>query len=244
MALVDTHCHLDLYPDYSKVLDEVEHAHIYTIAVTNTPSVFSRCREIVQNTRFIRVALGLHPELAHARENELNLFAELLPSTRYVGEVGLDYVTQDAANRTAQRRVFQSILDQCAAAGDKVLSVHSRRAASEVISMVGDAYPGAVILHWFTGSLAAASRAVSQGFYFSMNVAMTKSDSGQRILTAVPPERVLTESDGPLAPVGRRPARPKDVTVVISTLAELWHLDLKATTKRIEDNFERLLTRR
>jgi TatD DNase family protein len=88
MRLIDTHCHLDLYPDYRAVLDEVERDCIYTIAVTNAPSVFSRCTHLTRDARYVRTALELHPELAAARERELPMFRELLPRTRYVGEVG------------------------------------------------------------------------------------------------------------------------------------------------------------
>ena len=93
MRLIDTHCHVDLYPDYPAVLDEIERGGIYTIAVTNAPSVFRRCVEMTRATRSVRVAVGLHPELAAARERELDLLQDLLPTTRYVGEVGLDYVS-------------------------------------------------------------------------------------------------------------------------------------------------------
>lgn len=105
MRMVDAHCHLDLYPDYAAILAEIERDGVYTIAVTNAPSVFRRCVEIARRPRFVRVALGLHPELAAARERELDLLPDLLATTRYVGEVGLDYVTQDPrrARRPATR---------------------------------------------------------------------------------------------------------------------------------------------
>lgn len=67
MRLVDTHCHLDLYPDHGTVLAESERAGIYTIAVTNTPSVFRRSAMLTRNARFVRTALGLHSEHARAR---------------------------------------------------------------------------------------------------------------------------------------------------------------------------------
>src|SRR6266516_1559914 len=120
MRLIDAHCHLDLFTDYRALVTEIEHAGIYTIAVTNAPSVFRRCADLSRGTRFLRPALGLHPELAAERECELHLLDELLPTTRYVGEIGLDYVTEDASQRAAQRRVFGAILEQCAGFTDKV----------------------------------------------------------------------------------------------------------------------------
>lgn len=243
MRLFDTHCHLDLYADYRNVLAEIERAGIYTIAMTNTPSVFRHCAALTRSTRFVRTALGLHPELAATREGELRFLTELLPMTRYIGEVGLDWQVTDAEERAAQRRVFSTILERCASAGDKVLSVHSRRAATEVVAMIGPAYPGTVILHWFAGSQTLLDRALSQGCYFSVNTAMLASVTGRQMIAALSPERVLTETDGPFVLTHKRPARPADVAAVAQYLAQHWHIDRARAAEQLYDNFKCALTR-
>ncbi len=243
MRMLDTHCHVDLYPDYPAILDEIERSGIYTIAVTNAPSVFRRCVELTRGARFVRVALGLHPELAAARERELNLLQEFLPLTRYIGEVGLDFVTRDATERAAQQRVFGAVLERCASFGDKVLSVHSRRAAADVVAMIGPSYPGTVILHWFSGPRSVLDRALAHGCYFSVNPAMLASAAGRRVVSSLPPERVLTETDGPFVLVRGRPARPSDVAGVVTDLARLWGLDSASAARRIYDNFRQALAR-
>src|SRR5258708_1013594 len=111
MYLLDSHCHIDLYSDYVDVIDECEQQHIVTIAVTNTPSVYPACERLLDGKRFLRPALGLHPELVQERHNEMNLFKQYATSTRYIGEVGLDYVTNDNEIRTLQRKVFEAILE-------------------------------------------------------------------------------------------------------------------------------------
>jgi TatD DNase family protein len=242
MRLVDTHCHLDLYPDYQTVLEEIEYQGIRTIAVTNTPSVFRQSANLTRRSWFVETALGLHPELAACRETELALFDELLPMTRFVGEIGLDYSTSDSCNQAAQRRVFRILLDRCALASDKILTVHSRRAEVDVLSMIGEKYPGTVILHWFSGSLKILEQAVSCGYYFSVNTAMAKSITGQRVISNLPRDRVLTETDGPFVQVGRRPARPRDIGSVINSLAQIWDLDSLSTAQIVQDNFNRILT--
>lgn len=241
--MIDTHCHLDLYPNYLDVLAEIERKGVYTIAVTNTPSVFRRCSDIVSGAHFVRVALGLHPELATDRESELDLLAELLPTTRYVGEVGLDFVRRDSATRATQRRVFNVILERCAASGDKVLTVHSRRAAVDVVAMIGHDFPGTVILHWFSGPSSALDRAVTHGYYFSVNSAMLASEAGRRSVSVLPRSRVLTETDGPFTAAHGRPARPGDISDVIAGLAQLWNLDSTRTADQVYNNFKVALTR-
>src|SRR5262245_48973135 len=96
----------------------------------------------------------MQPPLVAAGAAELAAVWPLLEQTRFVGEIGLDYVTQDQAERRLQRDLFARILERCAETGDKILTVHSRRSARDVIAAVGDRFPGTVILHWFSGTTA------------------------------------------------------------------------------------------
>lgn len=241
MRLIDAHCHLDLYPDPAAVLATIEQRGIYTIAVTNAPVVFPACQALVSTSRFVRPALGLHPELAHEREQELPRLLALLSQTRYVGEVGLDYVTTEGADRAAQRRVFAAIVQGCALAGGKILTVHSRRAVPDVLAALGDRFPGQVILHWFTGSARQAERAAAQGCYFSVNPAMVTSPNWDRLIATVSRERILTETDGPFVHTHGHPAQPADVVSVTVALAKQWGCSEAEASEQVFISFRRLL---
>jgi TatD DNase family protein len=245
-AFVDTHCHIDLFPDPMSVIRDSEQGCVYTIAVTNTPSVFNRLCELVGNARFVRVSLGLHPELAAERHVELGLFAELLPRTRYVGEVGLDYQTTLQSERATQRRVFSAIIEQCDEAGRKVLTVHSRRAANDVVDAFGTSFRGRYILHWYSGAIGTLHRALANGAYVSVNPAMIRSRRGLALISEVPRERVLTETDGPFVTLGAQgalaPARPPDVSIVIDALAQAWAVESEEARAVVYQNFNTLLS--
>jgi TatD DNase family protein len=240
-SLVDTHCHVDLYPDPAAVIRQANTQHIVTVAVTNTPSVFDHLREIVGESRYVRVALGLHPELAVARAGELALFANRISATRYIGEVGLDYRTTVEADRATQRRVLAAILGWCDAAADKIVTVHSRRAADDVVDAFGASFRGTYILHWYSGSVRALRRAVANGAYVSVNPAMVRSASAMSLLAGVPRERVLTETDGPFAQVRGMPAEPCHVRDAVVGLARLWRTTSAEARSIIYSNFSTLL---
>jgi TatD DNase family protein len=122
---VDFHCHLDLYPDYEAAIARAEAARIYTLTVTTTPKAWTRNHELTRGTHYVRAALGLHPQLVAERAGELPLWERHLPETRYVGEVGLDASPRFYKSLEAQRHVFRTVLERCAEAGGKILSVHS-----------------------------------------------------------------------------------------------------------------------
>lgn len=241
MHWVDTHCHVDLYSDYPTLITEVEGAQIYTIAVTNTPSVFRPCAALVQSTRFLRAALGLHPQLVRQRQHELDLLCELIGETRYIGEIGLDFTTQDEYERALQMKVFTTVLDQCSLFGNKILTIHSRRAATKIVDTIGNAYPGHIILHWYSGSLKTLERAVAYGFYFSVNSAMLMSTSGRQIAASIPADRLLTESDGPFVQLDGHPARPSDMPHIVARLAALRKVPASVLARTIYSNLCNML---
>jgi TatD DNase family protein len=240
-SLVDTHCHVDLYPDPRSIVRDADRERVYTIAVTNTPSVFSKLREIIGTSSFVRVALGLHPELAVERHRELSQFTDLLSQTRYVGEVGLDYQTTIESERATQRRVLGSIIDQCNTAGGKVVTVHSRRAAEDVVDAFGQGFRGVYILHWYSGGVRALRRAVANGAYFSINPAMARSERGRRLISEVPRDRVVTETDGPFVMVDNASAVPRDVARVVRTLSLVWQVDEPEACQIVHRNFSAVL---
>ena len=150
-AVVDAHCHIDLYKDPAAIALEVERRRVHTIAVTNAPSVFFFTADLSTKGEYLHAAAGLHPELVRTHGQELPQPLPLLEKTRFVGEIGLDFVTTDATDRKRQMDVFEAILQRCGELGNKVLTIHSRRSSAEVVAMIARTKPGIAILHWFSG---------------------------------------------------------------------------------------------
>lgn len=243
MAYVDAHCHVDLYVDYREVVAEAERRAVYTVAVTNTPSVFRKMNEIAGGSKYVRAALGLHPELAVDRVHELPLFEALVHETRYVGEVGLDFRRAPASSRDIQRCVFERILRACASAGGRLLTIHSRGAEREVIDLLTQTSPGTAVLHWYSGSLTNLRYGVDAGCFFSVNQAMCESDGGRRIVRAIPRDRLLTESDGPFVTASDRPFAPRDVEALVTRIADLREETPESIRDAILTNFHGVLRR-
>lgn len=241
---VDFHCHLDLYPDFPANIQECERASIATLAVTTTPKAYQRNEALTRSTVHVRAALGLHPQLVAQRADELGLFEKLLPCTRYVGEVGLDAGRQHYGSFNQQTEVFTAILQLCAQAGGKILSVHSIRSAGQVLNLVEKHLPlerGRVVLHWFSGSASELRRAVELGCYFSVNTAMLSTPPGQSTVAAIPLDKLLTETDGPFVQIAGKVARPGDTVSLASTLAEKLGHDPEDLRSQLILNLQRLL---
>jgi TatD DNase family protein len=243
-GLVDFHCHLDLYPDHQAAVRESDDAGVFTLAVTTTPRAWPRNHELAQTTRHVRAALGLHPQLVAERATEVAIWDSHLAETRYIGEVGLDAGPRFYKSFDLQKQVFQHVLRRCAEAGNKVITVHSVRAAKAVLDHIEAYLPpstGKVVLHWFTGTKSEATRALELGCYFSINAAMLGNERHASMLAAIPLDRILTETDGPFTKTGDRPAKPADVALVVEALSHLHGVSASVLAASVRNNLRHLL---
>lgn len=192
--LYDTHFHLDLQKDRTATIREIEENRIYTIAVTNLPDLYRKeSGEIA--SKYIRFALGFHPELIHQYKGQIPLMWELLPEARYIGEVGLDFV--DVTHKNEQFVFFSELIERCRYDNNKIITIHSRLAVRQVLDIIGDNFRFKPILHWFTGSKKELLNAIEKGFYFSVNKSMMNTKKFQSMLALIPKERLLLETDSP-----------------------------------------------
>src|SRR5690606_21137861 len=121
--LFDTHFHLDLWDKPEEFAQIIENKKIYTIAVTNLPRVFLNTKKICDGYKYIRPALGYHPELVFKYNNQLDLFYDLLDTTRYIGEIGLDNQMKSKEDFNVQKQIFEKIVSFCASKRDKILTI-------------------------------------------------------------------------------------------------------------------------
>jgi TatD DNase family protein len=241
--VIDLHCHLDLYPDPNAIVIQCERRRLYVLSVTNVPSAWTRTSALSRGDSRIKTSLGLHPQLAKERKGELAMFEAFLPATRYVGEVGLDGSPQFADSWEDQVYVFECILALCRRANGKIISIHSRRAATAVLDRIErDGGCGVPVLHWFSGSLRELTRAIDLGCWFSVGPAMLASSKGRKLFENMPRDRVITESDGPFASVGGRALFPWDVNGAFPTMSDMWNLSLAHTKAQLLANLRALTT--
>ena len=163
-----------------------------------------------------------------------------------VGEVGLDGSARYSQYFDLQQHIFKSVVQRCATLGGRVLSIHSRAAAREVLDTL-EANPGfgVAVLHWFTDSPSQLRRAVESGCWFSVGPAMLETANGRKLAAAMPPDRVVPESDGPFAKVRGAPLMPWDAKAVAVKLAEVWGVPQENVSKALRSNglcLARLLT--
>jgi TatD DNase family protein len=240
--VIDFHSHLDLYPNGLALAREVNRRNEFTLVVTTSPRAYQATSRVFAGLQNIKVGLGLHPEVAEAKAAELDALVAGVASTRFIGEIGLDGSPRFRKTLVLQERIFQAVLDECGHQGGRVISIHSRGAAHRTVEMLAKAKNvGFPVLHWFSGGLAELQAACRLGCWFSVGPAMLAGEKGRSLLSRMPCDRVLPETDGPFTSDGGVPLKPWDAWSVCSTLADLWAMPLAAVEEQLRSNLRRLL---
>lgn len=240
--LFDTHFHLDLAENPEEAVRLIEEQKIYTVAVTNLPKLFYHTEKLCEGSKYVRPALGYHPELAFQYKDQLDLFFDLIDKTRYIGEIGLDNQRKTTEDFKIQRLIFEKIINACADKENKILTIHSRKAENEVISAIGSAFPGQIILHWYSGSLNSLEMGLINGYYFSVNSAMVQSKNGKSIVSNIPLNRILLETDGPFTEYEGKKSTPSVTKYTLSEIAIIKKETIVDVTEALKSNFRALLS--
>lgn len=223
--IIDVHCHIDMLSAPENYLMEMEHSDMITIGMTNCPSHYLQGRPHFNGLRHSRLAIGFHPQLVGQINSELSTFISCLGSTSYVGEVGLDFSANYVSTKLLQLTCFEEICKNLKGK-PKIVSIHSRKAENEVVEIINNNEVSIPIFHWYSGPLNLIPQIIELGGYFSINEAMTLTEKGRRIISKIPLNRLLTETD---APYNRK-------SNIISSLHNL-HIDSAV----IYNNFKTLL---
>lgn len=240
--IIDTHCHIDLYHNPKKVLQDCVKNDITVLAMTNLPSHFEMGYSHFKSLRKIRLALGMHPLMADSHKREFSLFLKNIDKTSYIGEVGLDFSKEGISTKDIQIDTFSKILKEVSGQ-KKILSIHSRKAEKEVLDLLIRNNAKAAIFHWYSGGLNLIDAIAEAGFFFSINPAMVKSISGRKIISKIPRHLTLTETDGPFISENNYPIKPGQIQNVILYLVSQWQLSENEVKTILSENFKRMLVK-
>lgn len=256
--MIDAHCHL---------ADEAFTADLDAVVLRAREAGLERAlvilaagdgREAAQASRVetlwpdVRVSIGVHPHTAHQFADGPERAADVVraqvaatPSARSVGEIGLDY-HYDLSPRDVQQQVFRA---QVRLARELALPVviHTRDADADTVAILREEGEGVLrgVLHCFTGGPSLARAGLDLGFYISLAGILTfpKAADLRATVKAVPPDRLLAETDSPyLAPAPHRGKRnePAYVARVVSALADIHGVDAGEMARRTSANFHTL----
>jgi TatD DNase family protein len=251
---IDSHCHLDderFAADLDAVLDRASAAgvtRILTIGTGDGPPEIDRAVRLAERYEQIYASIGVHPQDASKFTpqtlDDLRALA-MHPKVIAYGEIGLDY-HYDSSPREIQREVFLAQLKLAREIGLPI-TIHTRDAWEDTISILRENWTGPGVMHCFTGDPAQAQEALGMGFHLSYGGVLTfkTAENVRESARITPDDRLLIETDAPyLAPLPYRGKR-NEPSMMVETARRL--AEVRATTpehiaKITTDNFEHLFS--
>lgn len=235
----DFHCHVDLHPNPAGLIQECGEQGIVVLAVTTTPKAWTQNRKWTDKSRYVYSAIGLHPELVGERFEEIALLEDCMDQTPLVGEVGLDGSPRYIMSWDRQLEVFSRVLKRANELGNRVLSIHSRRAANRVVDMIAQCTIESrvlPILHWYSGSKATAKKALDRGCHFSVNLRMLTNERGRELVQILPEDKLLIETDAPFTSVDGRKYNPALAIRTAEQVANLKRTSIMEFNEQLQTN--------
>ena len=205
------------------------------------------------------VNLAVISEPGHGRVSSLR-FVCGDPKVKAIGEIGLDYYW-DSHPHDMQQESLRRQLDLAAALHLPVV-IHFREKGDTAdgpcahdllvilqewvkdLAITGNplaTYPG--VLHSFSGSVTTAKKAMELGFYLGVTGPVTYNKSRQELVSALPLEKLLIETDAPfMAPVPHRGSRnePANVRLIADKIALLHSCSMEVCASMTTANANRL----
>jgi TatD DNase family protein len=220
MRLIDAHAHLEELHNLEAELEKARLAEVIgIIAVGSDLASNKRVLEVSRShPGFVFAALGLHPwGLREEFSQGVEFIEKEINKCVALGEVGIDYWIKK--DRRLQLAAFMKILD-LAERYEKPLILHTRGAWREAFELIDERKIERAVFHWYSGPLDTLRRLLNRGYYVSATPAAEYSEPHRQALKEVPLERLLLETDAPVAYRGSE-SRPSDVVKTLRAISKL-----------------------
>lgn len=204
VRIYDSHAHYDdaaFDADRDDLLSRLPEQGVGAVIQASTdPDSVRRGLALAEKYSYIRVAAGIHPEVAQkATPAWLDDIRQMsrLPQVCAIGEIGLDYHYEDGCPADKQKDVFRRQIE-LALERDLPIIVHDRDAHEDTMNILTEYRPKGVV-HCFSGSVEMMRDIVELGMYIGLGGVTTFKNARRpvAVAAAVPGDRLLLETDAP-----------------------------------------------
>ena len=244
MKLIDSHCHLDdekFDDDRGKIIEEIKRSEVSKlISAGYSLEGSKKAVDLAKKYDFIYATCGISPNDIPQKENELWKMVDeienlVIENSKIVaiGEIGLDYYwNQD--NKELQKTAF---IEQIKLANKLDLPMDTIQILKE------NEVKNRGVFHCCPLNRELVKEALKLGFYISFAGPITfkNSKNADEIISMVPNEKILIETDSPyLSPEPLRGKRndPRNVKFIANKIAETKKIPVEKVAELTYNNIK------
>ena len=246
--LYDAHIHLsdtEYEHDIPLILNHMKKLRVKACCVSMDHTSSKKTLELGKKSDFILPFIGMHPEKAQDdSESIFKLIDENNEKISGIGEIGLDrtYINSNE-EFVKQEQVFRTQLSY-AEKFRKPVSIHSRKALTEIFEILPSYNIPTILLHWFDGNKKQLQKAMDLDYYVSFGPAMVYSKDKQVLLSKANKDKILVETDGPVRfsrCFENRTAQIDFIPSIVFCASKVLHMNYDELCDVIEQNSQRFL---
>lgn len=237
--MIDGHAHLNEIADIEGAIARAALAGVQEIIAVGMDMESNRITLDLAR-RFpgvIHPAIGYHPwSIVPDRiEENLRFIRDELSSCIALGEVGIDYGIK--LKKQIQWEVFGELL-RMAKEMERPVIIHSRYSHSRTFEMTAASGVSRAVFHWYSGPEKLVRAIIAAGYFVSASPALAYSPPHREAMGFAPIERILVETDAPVAYRGKV-SEPADVAGTVLELARLKGIPVGEAARLTEANTRR-----
>lgn len=243
---IDCHTHLDFFEDkIEEAISDINDNKILTIANSMNIESYIKNKEYSKKSEFIMPCFGIHPWKAAEYKEDLQELIPYIEESEIIGEIGLDYLwVEDKSTFEPQRRIFYFMLEE-SIKRNKVISLHTKDAEEEIYEALKKYNYNKAIIHWYSGDINTLEKLIDLGCYFTISVDIGYSEKTYEVLSRIPIDKLLIETDGPTALewVNGEYGYPSEIIKVYEKVAQFKDVNVNEFLVIVGENFKRLLNK-
>jgi len=231
--LIDAHAH------YQRPDELVARRGVRTLFCSTNPATAAQALALRGESRL--ASCGLHPW-----QTDRFTVADMLPyiaRSAALGEIGLDSIWCNV-DMDIQRRAFTAQLD-LAQQLDLHVILHTKGMEAEIAEALSS-YAMPKLVHWYSCG-EHLEKYLAQDCYFTVGPDHRTNPAVQAVLRSVPPDRIMTETDGleAVAWALGRDVVPEEIKAVIqdelAAISRVHGISIFEAEDRVEENFARFM---
>ena len=217
------------------------------INIGTSVSESEKAVKVAEKYSNVYATVGIHPEYTYElKEQSLLEIQELATHKKVVaiGEIGLDY-HYEGYDKQKQVQLFERQLE-IAIALDLPVCIHTRDAAEDtynILKKYSQKLKRKGVMHCFSETSQWAEKFLELGFYISFAGNITFKKTDRTVLSAIPIDRILVETDSPYLspePLRGRVNEPKNVKHTALKIADYLEMDYNYFSEMTRENTKRL----
>ncbi len=246
--LVDVHNHFSYYQeDTDRALKDIHENGVLMVSVSTDIPSYNDTLELARRSELILPAFGVHPIYAHEHMDQLDTIKRTADEALMLGEIGLDRKwTADASYFPLQVSLLEKFLESAQKQGTIVI-LHVAGAESETLDLLENYSLRNGIIHDYYGPISLVEKIIDTDLYFAFDGSYLKSYEQEipgwkerlEIVTMIPDDLFLLETDGPNKPPRRMPL--KALQMVVERIAELRKTSVEEISAHSSSNFLNLI---